>query len=90
MLYSGSCSQKFPNGELIFNEDKIGPPNRAYLKLWEVFTLVRKHPQIGDRVIELGAAPGGWTWVLQQLKTDIFSCDRSPLDPKLLEYKYLK
>jgi len=24
-----------PNGEIRFVEDRIGPPSRAYLKLWE-------------------------------------------------------
>src|SRR6516162_156805 len=39
MLYSAECSSPFPDGEVEFVENKTDPPSRAYLKLWELFTL---------------------------------------------------
>ena len=42
LLAAAHCSSPFPNGEVRFVEDKAGPPNRAYLKLWEA--LIRARP----------------------------------------------
>ena len=35
ILASADCTSPFPNGKPSFIEDKSGPPNRAYLKLYE-------------------------------------------------------
>ena len=40
LLASASCSSPFPDGDLIFQENKTDPPSRAYLKLWEAFTII--------------------------------------------------
>jgi 23S rRNA (cytidine2498-2'-O)-methyltransferase len=81
MLAAASCSSPFPNGEPKFVEDRTGPPNRAYLKLWEALALLRRHPGPGDRCIDLGASPGGWTWSLAQLGAHVLAIDKAPLDP---------
>ena len=81
MLASASCSSAFANGEPRFVEDRLGPPNRAYLKLWEALAVLRRHPGPGDRCIDLGASPGGWTWSLAQLGADVIAIDKAPLDP---------
>jgi 23S rRNA (cytidine2498-2'-O)-methyltransferase len=83
MLVAGKCLSKFANGELNFVENKIDPPNRAYLKLWEALTVIDKQPKAGETCIDLGASPGGWTWVLAQLGADVIAIDRSPLDPRI-------
>lgn len=83
VLASARCTSAFPNGEVRFVEDKSGPPNRAYLKLWEALTLLGEHPRPGERCVELGSAPGGWTWVLQGLGARVLSVDKAPLDPKI-------
>src|SRR5206468_1450180 len=44
LLYAARTSSPFPDGEVRFNEDKVGPPSRAYLKLWEHFTLEGTRP----------------------------------------------
>ncbi|HTV24028.1 MAG TPA: SAM-dependent methyltransferase, partial [Polyangiaceae bacterium] len=69
LLCSPRCSSPFPNGEprfIEFGEDE-GPPSRAYLKLFEALTLLGAAPGPSDRCLEIGAAPGGWTWVLGTL-----------------------
>jgi 23S rRNA (cytidine2498-2'-O)-methyltransferase len=82
MLASAYCSSPFPNGEARFVEDRTAP-SRAYLKLWELFTLLPERPQRSERCIDLGASPGGWTWVLQRLGAQVISVDKAPLDPSL-------
>lgn len=83
LLAAGTCSSPFPNGEVAFVEDRIGPPNRAYLKLWEALTRLRRWPQPGERCLDLGASPGGWTWVLAKLGATVLAVDKAPLDPRI-------
>jgi len=83
LLAAGQCSSPFPNGEVQFVEDKSGPPNRAYLKLWEALVRLRRWPQPGERCLDLGASPGGWTWVLAKLGAEVVAIDKAPLDPRI-------
>jgi 23S rRNA (cytidine2498-2'-O)-methyltransferase len=83
LLMAAHCSSPFPNGEVAFVEDRTGPPNRAYLKLWEALVRLRRWPQPGERCLDLGASPGGWTWVLGKLGATVVAVDKAPLDPKV-------
>lgn len=83
MLASAACSSPFPNGEARFVEDRVSSPSRAYLKLWEAFTILGVKPQPGDLCLDLGACPGGWTWVLANLGARVISVDKAPLDPRI-------
>jgi 23S rRNA (cytidine2498-2'-O)-methyltransferase len=83
VLAAQRCSSPFPNGEAAFVEDKSGPPNRAYLKLWEALTLLGRHPRPGERCLDLGASPGGWTWALQGLGAQVLAVDKAPLAPAI-------
>jgi 23S rRNA (cytidine2498-2'-O)-methyltransferase len=80
VLASPRCSSPFPNGEVRFVEDETGPPSRAYLKLWEALTRSQAWPRPGERVLDLGSAPGGWTWALAQLGAEVISVDKAPLE----------
>lgn len=82
LLASPRCSSAFPNGEAHFVEDRTAP-SRAYLKLWEAFTLLGQRPGPNDFCLDLGASPGGWTWVLQRLGARVLSIDKAPLDPSV-------
>jgi 23S rRNA (cytidine2498-2'-O)-methyltransferase len=84
VLASPSCSNPFPNGEARFVEDRTAP-SRAYLKLWELFTLTGVRPQPGEICLDLGASPGGWTWVLQKLGARVISVDKAALDPSIAD-----
>ena len=79
MLVSPATSSAFVNGEPEFVEDKTGPPSRAYLKLWEFFTVTGVRPSPGERCLDLGASPGGWTWVLANLGARVLAVDKAPL-----------
>ena len=83
MIASAICSSPFPGGIIEFEEDKEGPPSRAYLKLWEALVLGRKWPKAGERCLDAGASPGGWTWALSKLGAEVIAVDRAPLDPKI-------
>lgn len=83
VLAAPRCASSFPNGEAIFVEDKTAPPSRAYLKLWEAFTVLGTRPQQGERCLDLGASPGGWSWVLQSLGAQIIAVDKAPLEPRI-------
>lgn len=83
LLYSPTTTSPVPRGEWQFVEDHIGPPSRAYLKLYEALTRLGVRPGPGERCIDLGASPGGWSWVLAGLGADVLAVDRAPLDPRM-------
>jgi 23S rRNA (cytidine2498-2'-O)-methyltransferase len=80
MLASAQCSSPFANGEIDFIEHKVGPPSRAYRKLWEALTILGRHPIAGETCLDLGASPGGWTWALQALGASVIAVDKAELD----------
>lgn len=83
ILAAQHCSSPFRHGEVEFVEDKKTPPNRAYLKLWELFTRLGTRPQPGVTCLDLGASPGGWTWVLHETGARVIAVDKAPLDPRI-------
>ena len=86
VLASAQCTSPFENGMVAFHENKSAP-SRAYLKLWELFTIYGVRPKPGERCLDLGACPGGWTWVLATLGCEVLAIDRSELDPKIMTMK---
>jgi 23S rRNA (cytidine2498-2'-O)-methyltransferase len=82
LIVAPHCASAFPNGEAQFVEDRTAP-SRAYLKLWELFTLLDHKPGPGDFCLDLGASPGGWTWVLQTLGARVIAVDKAPLEPRI-------
>ena len=83
LLAAPDCSSPFPNGLAAFEEDHTNPPSRAYLKLWELFTRLGTRPGPGQRCLDLGASPGGWTWVLASLGASVLAVDKAPLEPRI-------
>jgi 23S rRNA (cytidine2498-2'-O)-methyltransferase len=84
MIASPACSSPFPGGRIEFAQDKAGPPSRAYLKLWEALVRCGKWPGPGDRCVDAGASPGGWTWALARLGAAVTAVDRAPPEPRVL------
>ena len=72
----------FPT-EIGFVEDRSGPPSRAYLKLWEALTVIGCRPGPGERCLDLGSSPGGWSWALQRMGAHVVSVDKAPLAPDI-------
>jgi 23S rRNA (cytidine2498-2'-O)-methyltransferase len=83
LLASPECSSRVPNGQFRFVEDHENPPSRAYLKLFEALTRFGEMPGPSDRCVDLGASPGGWTWVLAELGADVVAVDKAPLAPRV-------
>lgn len=85
MLVAERCSSAFPNGEVPLAELRVGPPNRAYRKLWEAFVVLGRFPERGDVAVDLGASPGGWSWLLAELGCRVVAIDKAPLDAAVAE-----
>ncbi len=91
MLASAVTSSPLPAGQLLLREDHENPPSRAYLKIQEALCQAAASfgvplPGPGSRCFDAGACPGGWTWVLTQLGSDVLAVDRSELDGRLMEH----
>jgi 23S rRNA (cytidine2498-2'-O)-methyltransferase len=84
LIASSNCSSPFPGGVIEFEEDKFNPPSRAYLKCWESLVRLRRWPGKGERCLDAGASPGGWTWALANLEAEVIAVDRAPLEPRTL------
>lgn len=87
IICSPHTTSRYPLGKIEFIENKTIPPSRAYLKLWEFFTLYCVPPAPNTIVIDLGSSPGGWSWVLSQLNLNVISVDKAPLDPQIAHIK---
>ncbi len=83
LMLSTAPWKKVPFGRMEFIENKITPPNRAYLKLWEAFTYLRRFPKPGELCLDLGASPGGWSWVLAECGAKVIAVDKAPLAPHI-------
>ncbi len=83
MIYSAQRLKKWPQGACQFIEDKVNPPNRAYLKLWEALFLLGQYPQKGQTALDLGASPGGWTYVMHSFGTQVTAVDKAKLDERI-------
>ncbi len=79
IIYSENNLKNYPAGWHEFVEEKEFPPNRAYLKLWEAFTVLPFQIDPLSNAIEIGASPGGWSWVLSQKFNTVYTFDRADL-----------
>lgn len=89
ILASALTSSYIPAGRIEFVEDHENPPSRAYLKIQESLTMARllfdaELPGPKSRCFEAGACPGGWTWVLVNLGSQVYAVDRAELAPSLM------
>ncbi len=83
IICSTETTSRYPLGKIEFIENKEVPPSRAYLKLWEFFTVHCTPPEPGTTVIDMGSSPGGWSWVLSQMKLNVISVDKAPLEDRI-------
>ncbi|MDR1211782.1 MAG: hypothetical protein LBK40_06080 [Spirochaetaceae bacterium] len=83
LVASPRCTSPFPGGIIAFTENKTDPPSRAYLKLWEALSLAGTWPHKGERCIDAGASPGGWTWALSELGATVLAIDRAPPESRV-------
>lgn len=86
ILASTKTSSPFALGEMTFMEDKVMPPSRAYLKLWEFFTVYAPEVIDSQLAIDVGSCPGGWTWVLREMNfAHTISVDKAPIEKRIMD-----
>ena len=79
----------FPKGELALPRDPA-PPSRAYAKLLEAERRLGVRIGPGERCVDLGASPGGWTHVALQRGAEVVAVDRAPLREDLMRHPALR
>jgi hypothetical protein len=75
-MASLTCRQ--PGGAVRMKDDPQAP-SRSYLKVEEAFFRMNEWPQPGQRVVDLGAAPGGWTLAFAKRGCHVIAVDNGPL-----------
>lgn len=85
VLVSVSTARRWPMGIPRLRLPKSAP-SRSALKLEEALlrlVCADELPQPGDTVIDLGAAPGGWSWIMRQRGAKVIAVDNGPLAAQL-------
>ena len=62
-------------------------PSRAARKLEEALAWLGVEPGAGELCVDLGAAPGGWTYVLAERRARVIAVDPAKLRPEILAKK---
>jgi 23S rRNA (cytidine2498-2'-O)-methyltransferase len=65
-------------------------PSRSARKLEEALVWLGTGPGPGESCVDLGAAPGGWTWLLLNRRARVIAIDPARLEPRLLEQRRLR
>ncbi len=73
----------FPKGQVTVEEDKAAP-SRAFAKLNEAQIRMGRFIDARELCVDLGAAPGSWTYVAVKRGARVIAVDRSPLVEKLM------
>ncbi len=79
----------FPLGEVPVPSDKEAP-SRAFAKLVEAEIRLGCKIARGHRCVDLGAAPGGWSYVALQRGARVVAVDHAPLRADLIKNRHLK
>lgn len=82
-LLSPALSSHFAGFVSVPDDSK--PPSRAFKKLKEAIHVFDLRLDKNMTCADLGACPGGWTYVLAQAGCHVTAVDRSALDPSLMQ-----
>jgi 23S rRNA (cytidine2498-2'-O)-methyltransferase len=69
--------------------DDRDAPSSAFRKVEEAYLLLGRAPRPGERVADLGAAPGGWTWTALKRGASVTAVDRAELLPPVRGHERL-
>jgi 23S rRNA (cytidine2498-2'-O)-methyltransferase len=78
-----------PAGALKIRDDKR-PPSRAYRKLIEAQAHLGLAIGSGHQCVDLGASPGGWSWVALEQGASVIAVDRAPLRDDLMRHERIR
>ena len=59
--------------------DDTQAPSRSYLKIEEAYVVLGREPVEGETVVDLGAAPGGWSYSAAKRGARVIAIDNGPL-----------
>jgi 23S rRNA (cytidine2498-2'-O)-methyltransferase len=68
----------FGNGQCRMADDALAP-SRSYLKVEEAYGVLGLEPEAGETVVDLGAAPGGWSYSAAKRGAHVVAIDNGPL-----------
>jgi|GEM_PF-233603 len=78
VMPASELSHPHPGGVHALRRDDAAP-SRSNLKLEEALLLLGVAPRAGERVVDLGAAPGGWSYACLRRGADVLAVDNGPL-----------
>lgn len=78
-----SLISPFVGGFQNVSDDKKAP-SRAFKKIVEAQQIIGKEISKDELVVDLGACPGGWTYIARNQGAHVTALDRSPLDSHLM------
>ncbi len=61
-------------------------PSRSYLKMEEAYIVLGREPVAGETVVDLGAAPGGWSYSAAKRGARVIAVDNGPLKGGALDH----
>jgi 23S rRNA (cytidine2498-2'-O)-methyltransferase len=64
-------------------------PSRAAMKLEEALDWIGHGPEAGETCLDLGAAPGGWTFVVMERGARVIAVDPGSMAPELMQRRGL-
>jgi 23S rRNA (cytidine2498-2'-O)-methyltransferase len=70
--------------------DDPAAPSRSYLKTEEAFTAMGRAPSAGQTVVDLGAAPGGWSYSAAKRGASVIAIDNGPMKGGALNHPLIE
>ena len=65
-------------------------PSRSYLKVEEAYGVLGREPVSGETVVDLGAAPGGWSYSAAKRGARVIAIDNGPLKGGALDHPLIE
>jgi 23S rRNA (cytidine2498-2'-O)-methyltransferase len=65
-------------------------PSRSYLKVEEAYIVLGREPVAGETVVDLGAAPGGWSYSAAKRGARVIAVDNGPLKGGALDHPLIE
>lgn len=70
--------------------DDDAAPSRSYLKVEEAYIVLGREPMEGETVVDLGAAPGGWSYSAAKRGAKVIAVDNGPLKGGALNHPLIE
>lgn len=84
-----SWPSPFAGGRAL-DERAANAPSSAHRKLDEALAWLETAPGSDDVVLDLGAAPGGWSWAALRKGARVIAVDRADMDPEIVKHERLE